>query len=55
VESDPAKLTIEKASPNAVDIDIETFHGAKFGTLAKHFSIPLTSKKDPKKAQVHTG
>ena len=58
MESDPAKLTIEDASPDAIDIDIETFHGAKFGTFTKRFIIPLTSNNDhndfffKKKAQV---
>ena len=57
MESDPAKLTIEDTSPDAIDIDIETFHGAKFGTFIKRFIIPLTSKNDHnniflKKAQV---
>ena len=46
MESDPAKLTIEDTSPDAIDIDIETFHGAKFGTFTKRFIIPLTSKND---------
>ena len=57
MESDPAELTIEDASPDAIDIDIETFHGAKFGTFTKRFIIPLTSNNDHndfflKKAQV---
>ena len=56
-ESDPVKLTIEDASPDTVDIDTETFHGAKFGTFTKRFIIPLTSNNDhndffKKKAQV---
>ena len=46
MESDPAKLTIEDASPDAIDIDIETFHGAKFGTFTKRFIVPLTSNND---------